>query len=296
MSQTYDNFEIIFVDDFSTDGSVKTLEKVLLNYPSCNGDKWKLIRNERNMGVGYSRKIGMQNATGEYMIHVDSDDYIDKAFLEKLVGKAEIEQSDITICNNAAVCNNGIIIRSVPHITDKSELIKRLLIGTFHNGLCNKLIRTSIISENKIYPEGDFRMLEDKSILYKCVYFSNRIAYVDDALYYYRDSNGSLTKTKQKSLMSIIESLINQIDEFFNANEADDVINEGVTLFKLRSSGAFLIYGGPVDKAVIKSTSVSKILKQSYLPIKYRCALVFYKFKMNFLISVMQCILGLNNG
>ena len=292
MNQTYKNFEIIFVDDASTDSSVLTLERILLGYEKDNVE-YKIIKNTQNMGIGYTRRVGMLNATGDYLIHVDSDDYVDDTFLEKLIDKAYAEQADIVICDNAIVDNEIVTIKKNFSITNKSELIKRLLIGTFHNGLCNKLISNKIITENNIYPDEFFRMMEDKSIMYKCVYFSSKIAYVNEALYFYRNSHGSLTKTKQKSLMTILERIMDQIDEFFMENEADDVIKEGVEIFKLRSSAAFLIYGGPVDKALIKNTSLSKILKMSYLPLKYRCALIFNKLKMNFMISIMQLLMGL---
>ncbi len=295
MSQTYKNFEIIFVDDASTDSSLPTLERILLGYEKDNVE-YKIIRNVQNMGIGYTRRAGMINATGDYLIHVDSDDYVEDTFLEKLIDKAHAEQADIVICNNAIVDNGIVTIKKNDCITNKSELIKRLLIGTFHNGLCNKLISNKIITENNIYPDEFFRMMEDKSILYKCVYFSTKIAYVDEALYYYRNSHGSLTKTKQKSLMTILERITNQIDDFFEEHEADDVIRDGVSLFKLRSSAAFLIYGGPVDKALIKKTPLSKISKMSFLPAKYRCALVFNKLKMNFMIRIMQRLMGIKNG
>lgn len=291
MSQTYKNYEIIFVDDASTDNSLPTLEKNLLGHQN-NQVEYKIIKNARNMGIGYTRRTGMVNASGDFLIHVDSDDYVDDTFLEKLIGKAYAEQADIVICDNAIVDNEIVTIKKNNCITDKSELIKRLLIGTFHNGLCNKLIRNKIITENNIYPDECFRMMEDKSIMYKCVYFSSKIAYVDEALYYYRYSHGSLTKTKQKSLMTILERIINQIDEFFEGHEADDAIREGISLFKLRSSAAFLIYGGPVDKNLIKNTPLPRILKMSFLPLKYRLALFFYKCKMKFFIRILQHIMN----
>ena len=72
MMQTYQNIEYIFVDDASSDGSVNMLRSLLEQYPSRK-EQCIIYENDCNKGVAYCRRLCMKNATGDYLIHVDSD-------------------------------------------------------------------------------------------------------------------------------------------------------------------------------------------------------------------------------
>ena len=293
MAQTYDNYEIIFIDDASTDSSYKLLKTILAEYPSLS-DKWNIIRNDKNMGIGYSRRSAMQKATGEYMIHVDSDDYVDNTFVERLVEKAQTENADIVICNTANVVNDKISFNDLENITDKSELIKRLLIGTFHNALWNKLIKSSIIVENELYPEEIFRIMEDKSIMFRCVYFADKIAYLNQPLYYYRKTRNSLTGSEgsgQWVLPPMLDRLIELVDEFFTQHQADETINQGIKLFKIGAAASLLLYKNEVKKDIIKNASIREIFSNTYIPRYYKYALICSKYHLGFIVKLLQLII-----
>jgi glycosyltransferase involved in cell wall biosynthesis len=287
MTQTYDNFEIIFIDDASTDSSYKLLKTILSEYPNLS-DKWSIIRNEKNMGIGYCRRIAMQQATGEYMIHVDSDDYVDNTFIEKLVKKAQNDHADIVICNTADVVNDKVTFNNIENITDKSELIKRLLIGTFHNSLWNKLIKSSIIVQNELYPEDIFRIMEDKSIMFRCVYFANKIAYLNPPLYYYRKKRNSLTGSGQWVLPPMLDRLIELVDDFFTQHQADETINQGIKLFKIGAAATLLLYKNEVKKDIIKNASIREIFSNTYIPRYYKYALICSKYHFGFIVKLLQ--------
>lgn len=287
MTQTYDNFEIIFIDDASTDSSYKLLKTILSEYPNLS-DKWSIIRNDKNKGIGYCRRIAMQKATGEYMIHVDSDDYVDNTFIEKLVKKALNDHADIVICNTADVVNDKVTFNNIENITDKSELIKRLLIGTFHNSLWNKLIKSSIIVQNELYPEDIFRIMEDKSIMFKCVYFANKISYVNPPLYYYRKTRNSLTGIGQWVLPPMLDRLIELVDEFFTQHQADETINQGIKLFKIGAAASSLLYKNEVKRDIIKHASMREIFSNTYIPRYYKYALICSKYHLGFIVKLLQ--------
>lgn len=299
MSQTFDDYEIIFIDDASTDSSKKLLRTILSEYPLMS-NRWTLIENKYNMGVGYCRHVAMKKAKGEYLIHVDSDDYVEITFLEKMVKKAESTQSDIVICNTADVIKDKIYVNSIDNITDKNELIKRLLVGTFHNSFWNKLIRREIISKNDIYPDEVFRMMEDKSVMFKYVYYANSIAYVNDVLYYYRKNENSLTSGEQSVLVPMLKPLNRIVVDFFKVHKADDVILEGINLFKCGVAASFLLYEKIDDEDLrlfIRKSPIRLLLKNTYIPFYYRFALVSYKFHLNFFVWFIRFILkkGSNN-
>ena len=92
LSQTYSNIELVVVNDCSTDGSLKILKKYAKKY-----DNIILIDNKQNKGLSYSRNVGLENASGEYTGYIDSDDYIDPNYYEKLMKAIVKEKSDVAI-------------------------------------------------------------------------------------------------------------------------------------------------------------------------------------------------------
>ena len=96
--QTLNDIEYVFVNDATPDISITVLEKVIEDYPTRK-PFIKIINLERNGGVSNARRIGIENATGEYVIHADSDDWVDKDMYERLYRKAKETDADIVGCN-----------------------------------------------------------------------------------------------------------------------------------------------------------------------------------------------------
>lgn len=85
MEQTLREVEYVFVDDHTPDKSMEILERVLADYPDRMGQV-KVLQNEKNQGVARTRRVGLKECTGEYIIQVDSDDYVSPDYCEKLHG------------------------------------------------------------------------------------------------------------------------------------------------------------------------------------------------------------------
>ena len=98
LEQTLDDVEFLFVDDASTDNSLSVLQAVLDNYPARR-HMAHVLRMKQNGGRAVARQTGVDQATGEYIIHVDSDDWIDNDMLELLYLKAKETGADIVGCN-----------------------------------------------------------------------------------------------------------------------------------------------------------------------------------------------------
>ena len=96
--QTLNDVELLFVDDASTDDSVMVLRKLLENYPKRK-ELTRIICLEKNGGRAVARQTGIDHLTGDYVIHVDSDDWVDFDMLEKLYEKAKKNHADIVGCN-----------------------------------------------------------------------------------------------------------------------------------------------------------------------------------------------------
>ena len=96
--QTLEDIEHVFVDDCSPDSSMDILLSVLEEYPHRK-QKVKIVRHEKNMGISVTRKDGYMKTTGEYVIYVDSDDYLEPRMLELMYAKAKEHDADMIVCD-----------------------------------------------------------------------------------------------------------------------------------------------------------------------------------------------------
>ena len=185
--QTLDDIEYVFVNDCSPDKSIEVLNGVLLQYPSRN-QQVKIINHEKNLGAAIARKNGILAATGEYVIHCDSDDWVDSEMYQILYEKAQEEDLDIVICQYLEKKKgSSTLITHELGTSPKSKIISTPLFCS----LWNKLVRRSIINWNKIlYPKH--HMMEDAVLCVQMFYFARKIGYVSKPLYYYRINDNSI--------------------------------------------------------------------------------------------------------
>ena len=98
MEQSYENIEYVFVDDCSPDRSMEVLRRVINDYPERKANV-KMITHGVGLGSATSRNDGLDAATGDYVMFADSDDYVDRDYVETMVNHAEIGQCDIVYCD-----------------------------------------------------------------------------------------------------------------------------------------------------------------------------------------------------
>lgn len=96
--QTLDDIEYLFIDDCSPDGSVRIIMRILDEYPNRK-EQVIIHRMEQNSGQAKVREWGMKNATGDYVIHCDSDDWTDLMMYESMYQKALEEDADVVVCD-----------------------------------------------------------------------------------------------------------------------------------------------------------------------------------------------------
>ncbi|MEZ9174206.1 glycosyltransferase family 2 protein, partial [Vibrio cyclitrophicus] len=146
MEQKLDAIEYIFIDDGSTDNSLTILNHVLSLYPSRKVATRVVSR--CNKGVTFSRNEGMQLATGQYLIFIDSDDWVESNFLDLMYEQATMYSSDIIICDyiSHSVCGvNYISQKFEPN--DNCQLIKSIFNDDVQGFLWNKLIKTDLYKD-----------------------------------------------------------------------------------------------------------------------------------------------------
>lgn len=214
VNQTLQEIEIICVNDGSTDNSLKVLE----DYASRD-ERVKII-NQENLKQGCARNNGFRIATGEYIGYVDSDDWVDLGFYEKLYNAAKKYDFDIALATNIRVGNGKTKKRieineekTAVSIQDKIDLCKQ-----FGNECpTNKIYRKSLLADNQIYwPEGVF--CEDKIYTLKALYNANGVVTVPDVNYYYFRRPNSTVKGKTKKASVDKNNARKEVIEFLRKN------------------------------------------------------------------------------
>ena len=203
--QTLDDIEYLFIDDASTDHSLAILKDLVNSYP-IKKKYVKIICLEKNQGRAVVRQMGIDNATGEYIIHVDSDDWVDKDMMELLYVKAKETDADIVGCNVTHEYGKSQRIFKQSYADDMDENIRRLLNGKIFPSLCTSLTRTDLIrNHNVLFPQG-IDTGEDLLFNLQLYLHAHRVIGIDTPSYHYRhtEDSGSFQHT-EKSINSVIE-------------------------------------------------------------------------------------------
>ena len=184
INSTYKNLEIIIVDDCSTDDTLSIIKKY-------SDQRIRILQNKENVGAGLSRRFGIQSSTGDFVSLIDGDDYISEDFLESLVTKQKETDADIV--------SGGITNINVDGTTDIKLFGDRISEGEqklldYGKGtiifLNNKIVRRDLYD---IVTYSDKRYCEDTPTIIPLLYHANKVAYVNNAGYYYVHTPDTLT-------------------------------------------------------------------------------------------------------
>ena len=197
VNQSYSNLEILLVDDGSPDSCPRMCDELA----GMDG-RIKVIHKE-NGGLSDARNVGIEVATGDYLMFVDSDDYIYPEMCQKLINTAMIENADVVSCNFYWTYPDGERRREAMSIEDAPRILdgQKMLFHYFRRSsidLCvvwNKLYRRELFfTDDKIrFPKG--RLHEDNAINYLLYYKAKRIAIIPDCHYYYVQRDGSIMQS-----------------------------------------------------------------------------------------------------
>lgn len=201
MNQTLEEIEFIFIDDFSTDGSLERLNEILDEFPEKSG-RVRIIRHSQNKGVSYSRSEGLSVAEGEWIIFCDADDEVEKNAYELMHDAALEKVSDIVICGYQIFGDVGLRIynQGIGEI-EADELIAGICGSSkkkMHGALWNKMIRRSLW-KNVTFPDG-LNYCEDEVALFQILLKQPKIFIIKDILYKYRIRDNSLISSKDDTM------------------------------------------------------------------------------------------------
>ncbi len=180
LDQSYPRLELILVDDGSTDGSGE-----LCDNWGKRDSRVRVIHQE-NRGLSGARNTGLDQACGEYVCFVDSDDYVHRDMLRTLMSKARAEDADIVLCGFFGLLASGHIRRNTglkPRVCSGVEALEGLFRWEIPPAAWGKLYRRSLW-ETLRFPVG--RVYEDIATIYLALYHSKKCVVCADRLIYYR--------------------------------------------------------------------------------------------------------------
>ena len=215
LAQTYGNFELILIDDGSPDNCGKICDEYAKKDPRIK------VFHKENGGVSSARNVGLDNANGEYITFVDSDDTIDKQYLELLYSKILEDNFDMCISNSK---------HELQFLGMKNILIK-FLSGKIYQASYGILFKRSLMHGVRF----DKRLKNNEDFLFtlRCILNCKKISSIPIRIYYYRKNETSVTQNYIKGLLANNLIVYNELYELYESN---NISKKCLRIYACRSS------------------------------------------------------------
>ncbi len=218
MNQTFQDFDVWVVNDKSTDNSLDIIENFANSFP----DKIHIINNVINLGLCGARNEGLNqcDSQGEYILLLDSDDYIAPEFIEKMVNNADKYHADVTICGLERFDDKTRKTICVEMINNPEELITDIknfdLLGYMNPVVWNKLYRRTVISDVRFTA---IKRSEDTIFLFSVLPKVKSIKFINEVLYHYRLRETSLSGAITNEIFESMLEGFKEAKENFNKDK-----------------------------------------------------------------------------
>lgn len=221
INQTYEDIEIILIDDGSQDNSGAICDVY------AKRDNRILVIHKENTGVSDTRNKGIDVAQGKYICFIDSDDTVSLSYIEKLVQPTRHEDYDLVICNFQKLFPDKVLDMSFSNIKCFSGVFIRdyQFLYTITSFPCGKLYKASVIKGKNIIFPVDFPDAEDQMFNFQYYCYVKKYCLINEPLYYYWQRSGSASKNN--SLKSFECNLLKLKYEksFYKNNHIEDYGN-----------------------------------------------------------------------
>lgn len=204
-----EGIEFIFINDCTKDKSIEILRKILLDYPNRQSQV-RIINHLYNQGLAEARVTGLNAARGEYVIHCDSDDWVEPSMYEDLYQKAIKTDADIVGCDYIKVSTDGILRVKCDFSLPQNQLLRELIRGNKVEAyLWNRLIKRRFYQQGSYRADKEITFLEDMAVTVPMHLNTHKVEYVPKPLYYYRrsDKNSMSQGSQDRNIKSAIRVL-----------------------------------------------------------------------------------------
>ena len=266
INQTYKNLEILIINDGSTDKTLSIIKKYK--------DKRIRIISTENKGLSVSRNIGIENASGDYLYFIDSDDYIEPDTIEYLYNLCKKNNTLISTCKSIDVHSYNVSLKNkeekVDIILNQDMLIKVLLWQNRTEALWNKLIKKELLNDLRF----EDRIINDIAFTHKLIINVDKISYSNQVKYFHLIHNENISIRKKENL--------DRVEDMYKAIiERYDFIKDIYPDFQYNELG---IIDGITRLYYTKSKRVKKYLNELGAIKKYKeyFSLKILKLKINY--------------
>ena len=192
MTGTYQDFEILLIDDGSVDGTGSLCDRLAEQHTVIH------VFHTPNRGVSHARNLGINHASGKYIGFVDADDVVAPNMFEALV-HCMGPDIDMTACRFQRCKREALDVTESPvanqTVTNQAETAQKILTGGYGPNIWNKLFKTEVLNQNEIRFRKDCRAMEDMYFTTEYLIYCKKAVFLDEQLYYYITTDGSITST-----------------------------------------------------------------------------------------------------
>lgn len=213
--QTYKDFEILIVNDASTDNSLK----LLLHEKDTRNLSISIIEHKINKGPGVARNSGIAKANGEFLAFCDCDDWYDEDFLEMMIVSAEKHNADIVMCNSKLVMSGGFVKDNSYTEIFKKNSTKKEYLAYSRTALCYLLVKKNLFNELKL---PSLYNGEDMAIVPLLILRANKVIHINNALYNYAVRSNSASNIVSRN---VYESML-EVYRILKSNWGEEYLDE----------------------------------------------------------------------
>lgn len=190
LAQTLHEFEVLMIDDGSTDESGRILEEY-----SAKDRRFKAFH-KQNEGVAMARQLGVDNAKGEYCIHADADDWMDSTMLEELYTEAKAKDADVVVTDYFVCSKQGeTVCKQQPSDLSPEHVLQDMFDNKLFGALWHKLVRTDLYRKYNAKFFKGINHCEDLLIWVQLLqHLEVKVSYLPKAYYHYVVNDNSITR------------------------------------------------------------------------------------------------------
>lgn len=220
INQTYGNLEILLVDDGSKDCSGKLCDEYAAN------DDRVIALHKKNGGLTSARNYGLDHATGEWIMHVDGDDWLELNAVELLINKAIEDYADIVFADFLFDYSEKKLVKHLYDWNKQEDYGLREYITTTWTCLCGSIQRRALYDKYSLRSPLNINYCEDFHLIVRLCFFAEKVSKVSAPLYHYRQQESSIVHSLNKKTEADEQWVYADIIRFFKEQGKYEVFKE----------------------------------------------------------------------